>query len=154
MHSPRSSARREQSSSATPPQQREPLPAPIPSSSSLKLVQPGLRFDILLKSTQIGAAWVEVDTSSSSLMVQPGLRFLSSSSLLMVQPGLRLISSSSSLKLVQPVVLMGTPSTSYIIILCYPFHFFILALLTSYLSSNFCSLYYLLTYSFIRANEV
>src|SRR6266850_5794253 len=31
MHSPRSSARREQSSSATPPQQWEPLPAPIPS---------------------------------------------------------------------------------------------------------------------------
>src|SRR6266850_2335885 len=103
MHSPRSSARREQSSSATPPQQREPLPAPIPSSSSLKLVQPGLR----------------------------------------------LTSSSSSFKLVQPVVFMGTPSTSYIVILCYPFHFFILVLLTSYLSSNFCSLYYLLTYSFI-----
>src|SRR6266850_6144422 len=31
MHSPRSSARREQCSSATPPQQPEPLPAPIPS---------------------------------------------------------------------------------------------------------------------------
>src|SRR6266850_1435808 len=55
MHSPRSSARREQSSSATPPQQREPLPAPIPSSSSLKLVQPGVEVDILLKFIQIGA---------------------------------------------------------------------------------------------------
>src|SRR6267142_4633113 len=36
MHSPRSSTRREQSSSATPPQQREPLPAPIPSPTTTK----------------------------------------------------------------------------------------------------------------------
>src|SRR6267142_6865854 len=38
MHNPRSSARREQSSSATLPQQREPLPAPIPSVVAIVVV--------------------------------------------------------------------------------------------------------------------
>src|SRR6266850_2323673 len=60
MHSPRSSARREQSSSATPPQQREPLPAPIPSLDSLQLIMDGLHLllDVAIFTFLAGLIWL------------------------------------------------------------------------------------------------